>query len=34
VLSVPGMADTFMKNNSGTAALKVRRLGMRNSAAP
>ncbi len=32
VLSVPGMTDTFMKNNSGTASVKVRRLGLRGSA--
>lgn len=33
VLGLPGMADTFMKNNSGTASVKVRRLGLRGSAA-
>lgn len=31
VLSTPGLADTFMKNNSGTASVKVRRLGLRSS---
>ncbi len=34
VISVPGSVDTFMKNNSGTASVKVRRLGMRSSAVP
>lgn len=32
VLGVPGMADRFMKNNSGTMSVKVRRLGLRASA--
>jgi hypothetical protein len=32
VLSVPGLTETFMKNNSGTASVKIRRLGLRNSA--
>jgi hypothetical protein len=32
VLSIPGLSDTFMKNNSGTAVVAVRRLGLRNSA--
>jgi hypothetical protein len=29
VLSVPGFTSIFMKNNSGTATVKVRRLGVR-----
>ncbi|MEJ0035942.1 MAG: DUF2235 domain-containing protein [Gammaproteobacteria bacterium] len=33
VLSVPGVTETFMKNNSGTASVEVRRLGLRASAA-
>jgi len=32
VLSVPGLTETFMKNNSGTAIVKIRRLGLRGSA--
>jgi hypothetical protein len=33
VLSIPGLTETFMGNNSGTAIVKIRRLGLRNSAA-
>jgi hypothetical protein len=32
VLGVPGLSATFMKNNSGTALVTVRRVGLRGSA--
>jgi hypothetical protein len=33
VISIPGRADTFMKENPVTDSVKVRRLGLRNAAA-